>query len=770
MLSQGYIRFPNIFQDRIVFVSEDDLWLVSSDGGRAERLTAGVGEVSYPHFSPDGEQLAFVGREEGPSEVYVMPALGGSARRLTFHADNCRVLGWSPDGEEILYSSNSGQFAARFEVIHAVKPTGGQPRQLPFGMANAISYGPRVGVVIGRNINIREFSHWKRYRGGTAGHLWCDAHGTGMFQRLLQIKGNIANPCWVAERIYFLSDHDGVGNIYSCTPLGEDLRQHSEHQDFYARHLSSDGRRLVYHAGADLCLFDPQSEEIHHLSVELPSVRTQRNRKFVSASSYLDSYALHPQGHAVALTARGKAFSMGNWEGPVLQHGELDGVRYRLLEWLNDGKRLVAIHDATGRESLVVFNPEDASEPKLFADIEFGRAVSMVVSPVNDSVAITNHRNELLVADLETGSSRVLDHSNANRITGVVWSPDGCWLAYEFPLSSNKTAIKLCHLESGETHQVTTPVLQDIHPAFDPEGKYLYFLGYRIFNPVYDNLHFDMGFPRGMKPYAIMLRRDQRSPFIPEPKAFGEKDREKEEAKKLQSETSETGDVSQEKDDKEKTAKKVTPIVIDLEGITLRALPFPVGEGRFGAICGIKGKALFLSYPIDNSIHLSLDGAHGPRGSIESYDFENYKSEKFVDGVSGFDLSRDHSTLIYRSHNRLRVVKADKTPKSESNERSGRESGWLDLHRIKVSVQPLAEWQQMFAEAWRLQREQFWAEDMSGSIGRPSMPSMRPSLSVSVRVQSFRTYCGNYKESLVLPMRTKAGENIVPDHTIGRVF
>lgn len=321
MPSQGYVRFPNIYQDHIIFVAEDDLWLVSSEGGRAERLTAGVGEVRYPRFSPDGEQLAFVGREEGPSEIYVMPALGGPAQRLTFQAGNCRVLGWTPSGEEILYASNSNQFVSRFDAIYAVKPTGGMARQLPYGMANAISYSQDGGVVIGRNINVREFSHWKRYRGGTTGHLWCDVSGDGNFERLLQLHGNIADPCWVGERIYFLSDHDGIGNLYSCTPQAEDLCQHTFHTEFYARHLSTDGQRFVYHSAADLYLFDPQTESPRHLEVELPSIRTQRGRKFVSASTFLDTYALHPRGHAVALTARGKAFTMGNWEGPVLQHG-----------------------------------------------------------------------------------------------------------------------------------------------------------------------------------------------------------------------------------------------------------------------------------------------------------------------------------------------------------------------------------------------------------------------------------------------------------------
>src|SRR6266852_9048944 len=375
MPSQGYVRFPTIHQDHIIFVSEDDLWLVSSEGGRAERLTAGVGEVLYPHFSPDGELLAFVGREEGPSEIYIMPALGGVAQRLTFESASCRVACWSPAGDAILYASNTGQPNYGNYVIYAISPQGGQPRQLPVGMANAISYGPHGGVVIGRNIN--EPARWKRYRGGSAGHLWCDIESNGTFQRLLRLNGNIATPCWVGERIYFISDHEGVGNIYSCTPRGEDLRRHTEHQDFYARNLSSDGQRMVYHAGANLYLFDPDESRARYLPVSLPGSRTQRNRKFVFAGRNLHSAALHPQGYALAITTRGKAFSFGNWEGPVLQHGAPDGVRYRLLEWLNDGKRLVAVSDEIGREALVVFNSEDASEPKIYTTIEFGRAIDL---------------------------------------------------------------------------------------------------------------------------------------------------------------------------------------------------------------------------------------------------------------------------------------------------------------------------------------------------------------------------------------------------------
>ena len=716
MSSQGYVRFPSIYQDRIIFVSEDDLWLVSSQGGRAERLTAGVGEVSYPHFSPDGELLAFVGREEGPSEVYVMPSPGGVAQRLTFQSASCRIAGWSPTGDTILYASNTGQAHPDHNAIYAISPEGGQPSQVPVGMANAISYGPEGGVVIARHY-WQEPARWKRYRGGTVGHLWCDPTGSGIFQRLLQLNGNIANPCWVGERIYFLSDHEGVGNVYSCTSNGEDIRRHTDHNEFYVRNLSSDGQRLVYHAGADLYLFDPSAARVRQLDIVLPSIRTQRNRKFINAGSYLDSYSLHPKGHAVALTTRGKAFNMGNWEGPVLQHGEPDGVRYRFLEWLNDGKRIVAINDATGQENLIVFNPDDANEPQTFAGIEFGRTADLAVSPTDDAVAIANHRNELLVVDLESGSSRLIDRSDYGQMHGVAWSPDGRWLAYGFQMTAQKTAIKLCDLDSGQTHFVTEPALRDVSPAFDPEGKYLYFLGYRTFNPVYDNLQLDMSFPRGVKPYAITLQRDLRSPFIPEPKAPEEKEKEKEKEEVSNKETPEEDaeDSAQaEEEDNKEAAQKPTPIVIDLEDITARALPFPVTEGKYTSIRGIKGKVLFLSFSIEGTIRQSGEN-HEPRGHIDSYDFEAHKTEHLIDGVSDFDLSRDCKTLIYRSRQRLRVLKAgDKAPKGENGDRPGRETGWLDLNRVKVSVQPAAEWKQMFAEAWRLQREHFWTEDMSG--------------------------------------------------------
>ena len=719
----GYYRFPTLHGQTVVFVCEDDLWTVPDAGGIARRLTSNLGAASYPFLSPDGATLAFIGREEGHTEVYVMPALGGPARRLTYLGAMAQVVDWSPDGESIIFTSNAGQPFLRLHKLFTVGLDGGLPQELPIGPAQSISYAPDGGVVIGRNTD--DPARWKRYRGGTAGELWVDVEGNGEFRHLIQLEGNLANPMWLGERIFFLSDHEGVGNLYSCLPTGTELKQHTAHQTFYARNASTDGQRIVYHAGADLYVYDPASDASQQVEVEFRSPRTQRNRKFVDTARYMMGYAIHPEGHSVAVTSRGKPFTMANWEGAVLQHGDPDGTRYRLASWLSDGKRLVMVADTNGEEALEIHHADGSAEPEHLADLsvapdddsehplDIGRPVNLAVSPENDQVVLSNHRYELILVDLPSRTMRLLDKSKHARIHGLAWSPDGQWMAYGFSGTQNTSCIKLCKVETGETWPLTRPVLFDVGPAFDPDGKYLYFLSYREFDPVYDNMHFDLNFPRGMRPYLITLQKDLPSPFIPIPRAPGQSS----DGKDSQSPKPTKEEDSQEADrqEGEETETSEEPVVeIDLDGIEDRIVAFPIPEGLYGQITGIKDKALFTTFPIEGSLGDSwLPGEPAATGFIEMYDFEEQKNETLVGKVTNFKVSADGKTLIYRAGNYLRVIEAGKKP-DNSDRTPGRKSGWLDLGRIKVSVQPRDEWEQMYREAWRLQRDHFWTEDMSG--------------------------------------------------------
>ncbi len=732
-MPSGYYRFPTIHADTVIFVCEDDLWTVPASGGIARRLTSNLGEATRPFLSSDGTQLAFVGREEGQAEIYLMPAQGGQARRLTYLGGTlCQTAGWTRDGK-IVFANNAGQPFPSLLHLLTVDTEGNPPTRLGFGPARSIAYGPSRGLVIGRNT--ADPARWKRYRGGTAGQLWIDERGEGAFRPLFDggssstavSTGNLASPIWLGDRIYFLSDHEGIGNLYSCLPSGDDLRRHTDHDTFYARNASSDGRRIVYHAGADVYLFDPASDTSALIPIEFHSPQTQRNRKFVDAAKYLQSWTLHPKGHSVAITTRGKAFTFANWEGAVIQHGEPDGVRYRLLHWLNtqtatgskggDGERLIAVTDAGGEEAFVTLRvyTDGSKDAEPLAGLDIGRPLAIAANPKKEQIVFSNHRYELMFLDLASRDLRLIDRGKAVPIAGFAWSPDGEWVAYSVSVSLQVTALKLWRAATGETFPLTRPVLRDVAPAFDPQGKYLYFLSYRHFDPVYDNLHFDLNFPRGVRPHLITLQKDLPSPFVPLPKAPGEKDeggRMKDEGGTEDSRASK----KEEGKSEEKRESEEKPIQIDLDGIETRVVAFPVDEGLYGRVLGLKGgKVLYSRYPIEGALDQPWPPRTEPlaRGALLAYTFEEQKEEALVYGITSFNLSRDGGTLIYRAGNRLRVLKAGEKPDNGAGSTPSRKSGWLDLDRVKVSVVPGVEWRQMFREAWRLQRDQFWTPDMS---------------------------------------------------------
>jgi len=716
---QGYYRFPSLHGDTIVFVTEDDLWQVSASGGVARRLTAGKGRASYPAHSPDGQHVAFVATEEGQAEAWVVGADGGPARRLThFGAGDTQVVGWDGVDGSVLVGSSAGQPFARLMQVFRVGLDGGEAEALPWGYARHVDLGVadaegRRPVVLTRHQD--DLAYWKRYRGGRAGAMWVDRTGEGSFEPLLHgLGGAVARAMWVGGRVVFLSDHEGTANLYGCEPDGSGLERLTHHDRMVARYPRTDGARVVYTHAADLWMVDPATGASAKVEVDFRSPRAARQRRFPQAASTLEAAELHPDGHALLVTSRGRPFTMGVWDGGVRQHGARQGTRYRGGNYLPDGKRMVAVSDEGGEEAITVLGLEDGTSRRL-EGLELGFVVQTRVAPKGERVAVTNQRCEVIIVGLGSGEARVVGQSAHGRISGMAWSPDGRWLAFALALDPHRSVIKIADAETGEVHDATSGEFRDVGPSFDPDGRYLYYISYREFDPVYDSMQFDLNFPRGMRLCLVTLREDVEDPFAPKarPVARGVEPRKEKNGK--------NADITISTDGTEEPSgppkKGGDAVLIDFEGIEHRTLLFPIKEGRFGAVRGTRTHVFYTALPIEGSAGRDWRHATPPaNATLRKFCFEDQESRDVLSSITSFALGQDGKALVLRLGNRLRVVPATldgKAPKPE--DKPGRKSGWVDLRRISLEVDPPQEWAQMLREAWRLMRDNFWVEDMSGS-------------------------------------------------------
>jgi tricorn protease len=811
MTFTGYYQRPTLCGETLVFMFEDDLWLrdLSSSSSHAYRLTANPGRSSDPQLSPDGLHLAFTSLDEGNPEVYATRLDEMEPQRLTYLGEDTRCVGWSRDGANIIFTSNAGAPFSRIFQLAQVSKDGGPSLGLNLGPAAHISFSRRKGQVIGRHT--WDPARWKRYRGGTAGQLWVDREESGDFEPLLALDGNLTRPLWVGNRIYFGSDHEGICNIYSCTPHGEDLKRHTDHDDFYIRYPNSDGQRLVYQCGGDIFLLDPKRKKPMKVDITVHTPRPRLSRKFVAPGRFLESYALSPNGANVVVGVRGKPFTFPHWEDAVEQLGERDGVRHRVVRWTPQG--VICVSDASGEEEIGVFADAQNQEfVSLTAGHDIGRVLDIGLSPCGEKLWFTNHRHELYAlffpkpeppapegtdgasaqsADPKRKSKKAAkaiaaakeksgaitaplkpkkkkgkkskknrrgsDSSSSDgpeveklpltlvkvaedkftRIGSASWSPDGLWLAYAESVNRQDSQIMIWSWETRIATPVTTVPFRDWSPDFDPEGRYLYFLSCRDFDPVRDNVFFEYAFPKAARPYVITLQKEQPDPFLDRPRPPGEEagplpSPYLEDEKKDDQATSKSEISASEKNGKDETVKAETPaengaspdkdkkaekelkkIRIDFDGIQRRVRVFPIDEGRYFGVMGVRGKAIIGMSSVRPTLGIATTDGETPNGALGVYDFKKLEYTVPIRGVSGFDVSLDRSTVIYRSSLSLRVLKAATIASAPSDRAPGRVSGWLDLSRLKVSVKPLPEWDQMFKEAWRLMRDHFWDAGMS---------------------------------------------------------
>jgi len=692
-MNKGYFRFPTIYKDTIVFVSEDDLWSVPITGGRAQRLTDTSGLITSPCFSPDGKWLAFSGHEEGAREIYLMPSQGGEIKRLTYLGGIADLCGFSSDGR-ILFNS-AAKSGVRIPILMSIRPETGEPINLNLGEGTSISISEK-GSVIERNSHRPDPAHWKRYRGGTAGQLWTAQKWNGDYTQIhSELNGNLAAPQIVGDRLFFLSDHEGWGNVYSSELDGSDLKQHTMNKEFYARNLKSDGERLVYHAGANIYCLDPKTEKNSLVEVECFSQRTQTQRKFVDAKKYWQGYEMSPDGKKTCFGTRGQVFAFENWSGATLKFGDQELTRYRVGCWLYGSETLVVISDEKGVDQIDLFDYKTRERKKTIRS-EFGLILKIKAAPTKNKVALINNRNELILVDVDSGDCQVIAQNRYDFMfsSGFAWSPDSRWLAFGNSVDKYQQQIQVYSLKDKSIKAMTRCYPTARLPSFDPSGRYLYFVSGQKLKPTYSDMTFDLSFIESHVPCLVTLKKDTLSPF---------RDRFEE--------TKEVDGHQKEKNEN----KEPVHVEIDFEGIEHRMQSFPT-EPRIlsKVIGGDDDKVFYLSQPAKGSEGFSWGSEPEAITTVTCYDFRLQKEETYLENVTDFDftIGNKYQTIQVRSD--LIVRPSGKQPdlKTTSKECNAK-TGQIDLNRVKVLVDPPKEWRQIFGEVWRLQKEFYWDENMA---------------------------------------------------------
>ena len=655
--------------------------------------------VSYPRFSRDGSRVAWTSWRDGNPEVYSAEVDGSAAARLTYWGDpQTRVTGWTTAGE-VLALTAANQPAAKYRQAYAVPGDGTPPRLLPFGAVTDVAI-EEAGTALLTGSVVGEPAFWKRYRGGRAGRLWTATAGDPLFTRVLaDLGGQLGAPMLIGGRLFFLSDHEGTGNVYSCALDGSDLRRHTDHDGLYARNPSTDGQRIVYHVAGDIWILDgPDAPEPRQLEITLGSPAAGRAPRLISAKDHLGSLDTDKTGQASVVEVRGTVHWLTHKDGPARALHVDPAARARLPRVLGDTGQVVWVTDAAGDDALEIASVDGTSLEGArgegdgesgvvrLAEGLLGHVTSLAASPDGATVAAAAHDGRLLAVDVTSGQVTELAASDDGAVDGLSWSPDSAWLAWSQSAVRPLTRIRMARIADGEVIDVTDGRFADTSPVFTADGIYLAFLSQRAFDPVYDAHTFDLSFPFGGRPYLVPLAAQTPSPFGPMPDGRP---------------------LGQENGDEPATDPAVT---VDPDGLAERVVAIPVEEARYRYLRPVKDGLVWLRTPVTGV--LGEGGADpdgdGPRPALERFDLRKREVKELVGALDWFRVSGDGTRLVVRDRDELRVL-----PSARKHDDAG-ETVTVDESRARFAADPAALWRHAYGEAGRFLRRDFWTPDMSG--------------------------------------------------------
>ncbi len=702
------LRFPDVSKDKITFAYAGDIYVAPRAGGMATRITSHPGLEIFPKFSPDGQQIAFSGQYDGDISVYAMPVAGGSPKRLTYHpgavnqaernAPDNIVMGWSRDGKSVLFRGRKEVQDTWEGRAYLVNLDGGMPEPLPMKEAGFTSLSPD-GKKVAYCPIFRDFRTWKRYKGGMAQDVWTFDLTTFESKKITDWIGTDNMPMWYQDRIYFNSDRTGKLNLYCYDLKTGQTRQVTQFTEFDVRWPSLGPDAIAFENGGYVYLLDLPSETVHKVTVELSSDQLATRPEFVKVSGSIQDFEIAPDGKRAVFAARGDVFTVPAKDGNTRDLTNSSGAVERNVCWSPDGKWIAYISDETGEDEIYLITQDGAEKVRLTTDGHC-RRYEMAWSPDSKKLIFSDKDLKLYSIDIDTKKMTQFDSSTRNEFHGFSFSADSRFLAYNKQLKNTITAIFVYDFTDGQVHQVTAGYTNDYSPSFDPDGKYLYFISERKFNPLLGSYEFQFVNSGIDDIYLILLSAKEKSPFAPtsdEVAVAGKEsaDKDKKEGKEAEEAKKEKG-----KEGEEKEAVKVT---IDFDGIFDRQVAIDLPAGNYGGLLAIPGGFFYGSNPL-----FGLMGPVGAReGTLHKYDIKEKKDSEFASAPAGYALTPKGDKMLLQHQGAFNIIPT-------SGPKASFEDNQLDLSNMEMKLDRKAEYVQMFNEAWRLERDFFYDVNMHG--------------------------------------------------------
>jgi len=687
------LQYPDVSKTHITFSYGGDIWIVSKEGGIAHKLTSADGMEVLPRFSPDGSQIAFSGNYSGNIDVYTMPSMGGLPLRLTYHGMSDRIVDWYPDGKNILFASSRESGKQRFSQFYKVPDKGGLPEKLPipygeFGVlspdAKMIAYTPITSV----------YRTWKRYRGGMAADIWLFNLENNSSENITNSVANDELPMWHESKIYFLSDR-GTNqrlNIW-CNDIGtKQTRQITDFSDYDIHFPDIGPDDIIFEAGGLLYLLDLATEKYKEVKIDVVTDESTLMSRTENAEKLIRSFWVSYDGNRAMFEARGEVFSVPAENGPVINLTQSSGFAERYPSWSPNGKYVAYWSDRSGEYELTIRDLENPTEEKKFTSYGAGYRYQIYWSPNSKMLAFIDKAMEIFIYDMEKNKTIKVDkqlffYEGALRNFGASWSPDSRYLTYSKNINNSNNAIAIFDTKEEELHVVTSGFYSDGQPVFDPDGKYLYFVTNRGFNPVYSDFDNTWIYPNSTQIAVVPLTNEIPSPLAPKNDSTAVKKDEKKEEKKDE----------EKKDEEKKDKDTLKETVITFDGFEQRLEILPPKAGNYSSLSVVSGKVIYHKFP--NS------GSGDENKPVNYFDFEKREEKTIVTDADAVQVTADGKKILVSSKGVYYVVKVEPDQKLEKK---------MPTDQMEMTLVPREEWQQLFNDAWRFERDFFYDPNMHG--------------------------------------------------------